>query len=958
MGSVRSLGLMGLLVALCAVTVLATAVAYAEQPEDRSEGPSIDCVFRPPEPIARHIVSDMNAAPSDLDVAAAADGTVHAVYLAEGWQVLYSRRVAGEAGFRAPVRMNTPNTTCYWPQVELAPNGTVHVLWLEYPHSAPAEIRWAYSLDNGENWTTRVLEGGSHIDDLAFTVQPSGIPALLCSITYWGAGQSRSPVVNALEYFSWSMSGEELFRTIIYNTGEGFKDLRIAVSSDGTTHCTYIMNSTLRWRRSDDGGRTWSGETTIKTGQDWTGEYRAAAMPGGRLALAWTGPFSPTGPNGTASHPAGRQLSWTVAGNNGPTNFNGRIYNVSSHHCHPTAFGLVARDDEVCVVFLGFNRNRYGELVTDGQFYLPIYSFNIKATWGSDDPWYAGFSPSSYWYYTNGTLEDEYSRLQLAMCLEQGLLPVAVTSLFEGQGTFDLCAWRVNHAPTVPTCLSEAAGGWVLGTSITLETTEAFDADGDTLRYSFECRSLDGERIEYGVWIDHPRVDVAGLRHGAYLWGVTVRDSHYAESSADCAWWFRVDTGPPIADAGLTYSIVEGGVLYLYGGRSRDDGPIVRWEWDWDGDGVFDSREDDPTLEVLVDIDGRWNVTLRITDEAGRNDTDSTIVNSIHLEPEVYVTGPTDVDAGGPPCPFVVIIEPMFRHIYACAWYIDGVGPVVGGEVHLSFDEVGMHFLAVRVTDEVGRPLNGQLTVMAHWVGPAKVSIMAPAEVYVGEVYQVRAVPVYLNESAEWTFSWNRDGEPVGGGRSIALVAQRAPSETIDLSYNGSDGSHASAEVIVSVREHLRASNLSLMGNAKTTSIRVTWTACGQPMLFVRYIVRISSASFDRADLPNLDWMASAGANDPYVATDINTTNCTFWDLSPGTFYHLSVYTEGGGEVVMSDVVVALTQAVREGPDDGGDGGWPSVGPEDIAVFVVAAAVVVAMAAYRIRKVRRDGKQG
>ena len=954
MGSFRCLGLSGLLLAVCSVTVMSAIMVDAEGPEDRSTSSSIETELRQPELFAHYTGCDATTTPDHLDVAAAVDGTVHVVFVGEGQQVLYSRRVAGEASFRAPVRLTAPNSTGFYPQVEVAPNGTVHLVWREQYWT-----QWAFSSDGGECWTKRSLDHVSAMDGLSLELDPTGMPALLYTSEAIVISHDRMPTTYSMYYYSWDMSGNTLIRQNVYmENNHPILALQLVIGNDGTAHCTYMTwdgpNNTLWWKRSFDGGQTWSGDGPIYKGYDWPFEFRVTAMSGGRLAIAWTSAFAADGSNAPASHVAGRQLSWMIVGTNVTGRYYDRPVNVTTHYSHPYAFDLVSRDETVCVFFLGFHRMWNNKVVTDGPVNLQLFYVRINTTWGSNYPWHASYFSSDYSFNLDGRLEVEYNLTRLAMCLEQGPNPVIVASLVARPWTFGMYAWRVNHSPTAPKGLSETQGGWLIGGTVQLEATEAFDADGDVLWYKMDCWTLDGEPMASPTWNETPSLTLTGLRHGVYIWGINVTDYMGGMNTSEGGWWFRVDTGPPHPGTGGPYLVNEGSVLTLYGGRSHDDGHIIMWEWDWDGDGSFDSSKGEPTFEVVVDLEGRWNATLRVTDEAGLTATDWTLLEVVHVPPTITIDGPDVVHVGNEPATYEAIIEPAWRHAYDCAWYVDGAGPVGGMVLEVAFDEIGQHWLSVRATDEMGRLSCAQLSVTAYWAGPAVVSILGPKEVFVGDAYRVTAFPTCLNHSAVWNFSWYRDGVPLGTARSIDLVAEHAPSERIEVDFMGSDGSTAVAEVVITVREHLRPVDISIATNATMSSIYVEWTRASQIAMFGRYIVRISATPFGGDSEPDLGWMASPGGYAPYVSVDLNDTAHNFTGLQPGTYYYVCVYLEGGGEVAMSEVLTEVTRSiVSHGGGDGDDGPlW--VHPTDLVAFIVALVVMVVLVAYRLDKARRD----
>lgn len=53
-------------------------------------------------------------------------------------------------------------------------------------------------------------------------------------------------------------------------------------------------------------------------------------------------------------------------------------------------------------------------------------------------------------------------------------------------------------------------------------------------------------------------------------------------------------------------------------GTVHPDGALVKYEWDFNGDGTFDLTTDSPTATYTYTSDYIGNLTLRVTDEAGR----------------------------------------------------------------------------------------------------------------------------------------------------------------------------------------------------------------------------------------------------------------------------------------------------------------------------------------------------
>lgn len=86
-------------------------------------------------------------------------------------------------------------------------------------------------------------------------------------------------------------------------------------------------------------------------------------------------------------------------------------------------------------------------------------------------------------------------------------------------------------------------------------------------------------------------------------------------------------TTPPVADPNGPYTETVGVEVLLDGSTSYDpDGSIILWEWDLDEDGTCDDATGE-TVGWTYGVCGEYVVTLKVTDEAGITDTESTTVS-------------------------------------------------------------------------------------------------------------------------------------------------------------------------------------------------------------------------------------------------------------------------------------------------------------------------------------------
>lgn len=108
----------------------------------------------------------------------------------------------------------------------------------------------------------------------------------------------------------------------------------------------------------------------------------------------------------------------------------------------------------------------------------------------------------------------------------------------------------------------------------------------------------------------------------------------------------------PTADAGGPYTTDEGTDVTVDGsgsvtGTDGSAGAIVSYEWDFDADGVYDDATGVSANFALVGQDGVYPIGLRVTDEFGNSDTDSSTVTVDNVAPTVAIDTITPIDEYG-----------------------------------------------------------------------------------------------------------------------------------------------------------------------------------------------------------------------------------------------------------------------------------------------------------------------
>jgi uncharacterized repeat protein (TIGR01451 family) len=109
----------------------------------------------------------------------------------------------------------------------------------------------------------------------------------------------------------------------------------------------------------------------------------------------------------------------------------------------------------------------------------------------------------------------------------------------------------------------------------------------------------------------------------------------------------NIEVNPLVADSGNSYSGYVNEEIQL-SGQASGGIPDYSYYWDLDDDGEFDDSTLQNPTETWTEA-GSYTISLKVIDDSGSNDTDSTTVNIEDREPNLYCSGSitlTDIEPG------------------------------------------------------------------------------------------------------------------------------------------------------------------------------------------------------------------------------------------------------------------------------------------------------------------------
>jgi PKD repeat protein len=275
---------------------------------------------------------------------------------------------------------------------------------------------------------------------------------------------------------------------------------------------------------------------------------------------------------------------------------------------------------------------------------------------------------------------------------------------------------------------------------------------------------------------------------------------------------------PPVADANGPYKGYEGSAITFDASGSYDpDGRIVSYDWDLDGDGQYDDASGVRVTFTWGD-DYSGTIGLKVTDNDGLTDTDSTTVSVVNVAPKVDAGPDLTVNEGSLITFKGKVYDPGWLDTHTYKWDF-GDGTVVWNTLTPThaYGDNGVYTVTLTVWDDDGDIGMDTLTITVYNVPPT-VSIdlieqpnpffILPYEELT--FYGSFSDPGWLDtHTAVWDFGdgvvaagtlTEENNPPDATGTIVDLHAYTAPGDyTVTLTVTDDDGGTGTATAIVHV---------------------------------------------------------------------------------------------------------------------------------------------------------------
>ena len=416
-----------------------------------------------------------------------------------------------------------------------------------------------------------------------------------------------------------------------------------------------------------------------------------------------------------------------------------------------------------------------------------------------------------------------------------------------------------------------------------------------------------------------------------------------------------VTVAPVAAITATPSNPLTGQTVRLQAGGSVDpDGTIVRYQWDTNDDGDFDfDTQGTPYLDVGFPLAGTVDVAVKVTDEDGADDTETTAVVVRNRPPVANIADPglvlrdrvTTLSAAASSDPDLPDGAAL-----TYAWDLDGNGTYetsrgTATTVDYVFTATGPATVGVRVTDEQGdfATTTRSLVVTRAPVVPLTAT-PNPVSLRRNVVLDASGANDPDNPAAVLTYEWDLENDGTyapPAGPTLTTSWSTAGTRTVKLRVTDPSGAVTVASVAVVVRNVTPVATVSASPASPRTGQETTLTAAATDAdgTVVRYQWDLDGDGSYERDTGTTPTTTASFANPGNVTVGVRVTDD---DGGAGTkLFTLTVLAPeppppvtpaGGGSPAPGGAPGAQApgdQAPPAGPGDAGSGPGPVQEPGD-----------------------------